>query len=403
MFYESIENSIANLSFATLLFTMIIYWLQLGLLTSTPKHFNLGNIGMVLANLFLLILLILRWIESGHFPLSNLYESLIFLSWALTGVSFFYLNNKHANLIGSILSPCALCTNAFASFSLPPEMQHSAPLVPALQSNWLIMHVTIMIVSYAVLIAGSLLAIAFLVITRGKEVNLHLNEVVGDKGSQTLSLDFLKVPVGNEISESLVLNETQNSFFLPLSGKSKDVTFQMPLYYKPKNQILDISFGYEVGPGALSSYVGVGSSSLQPSSSNGINGYSGDMIQNYSEGFVNTPKTLNLKTTQELIKILDNLSYRLLSFGFPCLTIGILSGAVWANEAWGSYWSWDPKETWALLTWLVFAVYLHTRFTKGWQGRKPALIATIGFLVVWVCFLGVNLLGKGLHSYGWLS
>ena len=104
----------------------------------------------------------------------------------------------------------------------------------------------------------------------------------------------------------------------------------------------------------------------------------------------------------KLAQTLDHLSYRILGFGFPFLTIGILSGAVWANEAWGSYWSWDPKETWALLTWLVFAIYLHTRFSKGWSGKKPAIIASFGFVVVWVCYLGVNLMGEGLHSYGWI-
>ncbi|KAG6539785.1 hypothetical protein Mapa_018830 [Marchantia paleacea] len=104
----------------------------------------------------------------------------------------------------------------------------------------------------------------------------------------------------------------------------------------------------------------------------------------------------------QLIKELDNWSYRIISLGFPLLTIGILSGAVWANEAWGSYWNWDPKETWALITWLIFAIYLHTRMIKGWQGKKPAIIASLGFFIVWICYLGVNLLGKGLHSYGWL-
>lgn len=108
-----------------------------------------------------------------------------------------------------------------------------------------------------------------------------------------------------------------------------------------------------------------------------------------------SPQRLNLAET------LDNISYRIIGLGFPLLTIGIIAGAVWANEAWGSYWSWDPKETWALITWLVFAAYLHARITKGWQGRRPAILAATGFLVVWVCYLGVNLLGKGLHSYGW--
>jgi cytochrome c-type biogenesis protein CcsB len=108
-----------------------------------------------------------------------------------------------------------------------------------------------------------------------------------------------------------------------------------------------------------------------------------------------SPERLGLADT------LDNISYRIIGLGFPLLTIGIISGAVWANEAWGSYWSWDPKETWALITWLVFAAYLHARITKGWQGRRPAILAATGFVVVWVCYLGVNLLGKGLHSYGW--
>jgi cytochrome c-type biogenesis protein CcsB len=102
-----------------------------------------------------------------------------------------------------------------------------------------------------------------------------------------------------------------------------------------------------------------------------------------------------------LADILDNISYRIIGLGFPLLTIGIIAGAVWANEAWGSYWSWDPKETWAFITWLVFAAYLHARITRGWQGRKPAILAATGFVVVWICYLGVNLLGKGLHSYGW--
>ena len=103
-----------------------------------------------------------------------------------------------------------------------------------------------------------------------------------------------------------------------------------------------------------------------------------------------------------LLESLDNLSYRIIGLGFPLLTIGIVAGAVWANEAWGSYWSWDPKETWALITWLVFAAYLHARITKSWQGKGPAILASLGFVVVWVCYLGVNFLGKGLHSYGWI-
>ena len=82
---------------------------------------------------------------------------------------------------------------------------------------------------------------------------------------------------------------------------------------------------------------------------------------------------------------LDSLSYRAITAGFLLLTVGLISGAVWANEAWGSWWSWDPKETWALICWLVYAAYLHTRLTRGWQGKKPALLPLAGFLVVILC------------------
>ena len=104
---------------------------------------------------------------------------------------------------------------------------------------------------------------------------------------------------------------------------------------------------------------------------------------------------------KNLLQKLDQLSFRAIGIGFPFLTIGILSGSVWANEAWGSYWNWDPKETWSLITWIIFAIYLHLRFTKNWDGLKSAILATIGFLSIWICFLGVNFLAKGLHSYGW--
>ena len=108
-------------------------------------------------------------------------------------------------------------------------------------------------------------------------------------------------------------------------------------------------------------------------------------------------QSVHLTTNEQL----DSLSYRTITVGFLMLTVGIVSGAVWANEAWGSYWSWDPKETWALICWLVYAAYLHTRLSRGWQGRRPALVAVVGLVVIAVCYIGVNLLGIGLHSYGW--
>ena len=99
------------------------------------------------------------------------------------------------------------------------------------------------------------------------------------------------------------------------------------------------------------------------------------------------------------LKVLDDLNYQSLKFGFPLLTLGIITGAVWAEYAWGRYWGWDPKETWSLITWFLYAALLHQRLTVGWRGRKAAIMAIAGFLAVLFTFLGVNLILPGLHSY----
>jgi cytochrome c-type biogenesis protein CcsB len=99
-------------------------------------------------------------------------------------------------------------------------------------------------------------------------------------------------------------------------------------------------------------------------------------------------------------KILDDINYKAIMIGFPLLSLGIITGAAWANYAWGTYWSWDPKETWSLIVWFIYAAFLHARFTRGWVGRKAAWISIIGFAATIFCYLGVNLILSGLHSYG---
>ena len=397
------EIFLGNLSFVILFLIMIFYWIE-AVFAAIPKFNLIILLSTVCANLALLFLLIIRWSNYGHFPLSNLYESLLFLSWSFTFIEFIFITsqfryNKYIStfsmfennffgktelnlqntksslasfasvalqrkgqgkgslinfsnlsennfftteitkkkiinlnintIIGTILSPIALFTNSFATFSLPKTMQKAQALVPALQSNWLMMHVTVMMLSYAALLCGSVLAIAFLIITW--QNNKNTNKI---SYTEQLSNDSFKAPFGSEATCKVA--SLQNEKFI--------------------NQ----------------------SSAPELSSSSQL------------------PVNLFAKT-------LDNLSYRILGIGFPLLTIGILSGAVWANEAWGSYWSWDPKETWAFITWLVFAIYLHARITKGWEGTKPAIIASFGFFIVWICYLGVNILGTGLHSYGWIQ
>jgi cytochrome c-type biogenesis protein CcsB len=275
-----------------LFFAMIFYWIGL----SFPKNnfiFQAGRILVTGSNLLFMSTLGIRWITQGYFPLSNLYESLIFLSWGISFIHLIVESKTQSRLIGAIAAPLLFFLAGFSSLTLPTEMQKALPLVPSLQSNWLMMHVSMMMVSYATLILGSLLSILYLA-------------------------------------------------FLYFNNQKKEVNFTS---------------------GTLSS--------------------------------------LSMSKLA-LLQTVDIWSYRIIGLGFPFLTIGIISGAVWANEAWGSYWSWDPKETWALITWLVFAIYLHSRLLKGWQGKQAAMLGSCGFFVIWICYLGVNFLGKGLHSYGWV-
>ena len=348
-----IDSQLESLSFFLLLVTVIIYWVETAFHSKAEKQ-KFASLMVKLSNLSLTFLLGTRWITSHHFPLSNLYESLIFLSWSLTVIHLILEKTSNTLLIGVLLSPITLFINGFALFTLPAEMQKGNFLTPALQSNWLMMHVTVMISSYAALLSGSILAIAFLVITRGTNKN----------GGIVFLQSENKQPVSD--SENFFFDKiTKNNF-----NNLAFVEENKPLLSNPKLSFQKILF----------SETKKGSNAFSP----------------FEE------KTV-LQNRTNLAKTLDNLSYRTIGIGFPLLTIGILSGAVWANEAWGSYWSWDPKETWALITWFLFAIYLHTRITKGLQGEKPAIIATLGFVVVWICFLGVNLASQGLHTYGWLQ
>lgn len=117
------------------------------------------------------------------------------------------------------------------------------------------------------------------------------------------------------------------------------------------------------------------------------------------EHFLKSKKLGPMYQKLPALDILDEINYRCLAFGFPLLTFAIIAGAIWAETAWGTYWSWDPKETWSLITWFVYAALLHGRLTTGWRGKKAAILAIIGFFVLLFTFLGVNLLMPGLHSY----
>ncbi len=226
----------------------------------------------------------LRWYESyelgfGHIPLSNMYETLMSMSWCTVLVYFIMEKKYKTDILGVFIFPLVSLAMAFASLS-PNIQDEIEPLIPALQSNWLTYHVLTCFIAYAAF------AISF----------------------------------GSSIA------------FLMKNKKSKQASQD-----------------------------------------------SGGVL----------PST----------DVLDEVIYKANAVGFLLLGVGIITGAVWANYAWGSYWSWDPKETWSLITWLIYAVFLHARITRGWRGTKTAVLSIIGFCGVLFTFLGVNYLLSGLHSY----
>ena len=287
---------------------IIFYFLLINLPISLIALFNKKSSSYVrfitlTVNLFIALQLISRWILSGHFPISNLYESLYFLVWGISLGQLLVEKEYPTPIIPAIAIPIELLAVGFACFVLPEDLKLSSNLVPALRSSWLIMHVSVVMLSYAALIIGSLLSASVLFINN----------------SQPLQLRSSSTGIGG---------------------------FKMSNSYPLKNDIEPINFSH----------------------------------------------------SEEL----DTLSYRSILVGFVLLTLGLITGAIWANEAWGTWWSWDPKETWAFISWLFYAAYLHMRISRGWQGRRPALLATSGFFVVLICYIGVNFLGVGLHSYGWI-
>ena len=321
------------LAFALLLLVLpLAFWAVSG-----GRNLPVVRLLVAAANLALTAQLVLRWWDSGHFPISNLYESLCFLAWGCTLTQLLVERAWPSPLVPAASTPIALGCVAFASFALPDRLQEASPLVPALRSSWLVMHVSVIMLSYAALLVGSLLSVAVLFTDRGSALQLRSSSIGSGAYRQASANAAVPAPSGfTAAMASAALGDA--------GGSAAVATLEAP----------------------------AAAPSLRLSSE-----------------------------TIGLAEKLDSLSYRTITVGFLLLSVGLVSGAVWANEAWGSWWSWDPKETWALICWLVYAAYLHTRLIRGWQGRRPAIVASVGLVVIAVCYIGVNLLGIGLHSYGW--
>ncbi len=278
------SSQLLGITTFTYLFSTFLY---VGVLVfNTTKIGKVATIFTIIAWLIQTVGIGLRWQESyqmgiGHAPLTNMYESVVFFAWTIIIIYLGLEWKFKTRILGAFAVPLAFLAMAYASFSTDISKTIN-PLVPALQSNWLIAHVVTCFIGYAAFAIAAGLGVLYL---------FSLRSVAGNENRATES----RLPA--------------------------------------------------------------------PS-------------------------------------VLDDIIHKTMVFGFIWLSAGIITGAVWANSAWGTYWSWDPKETWSLITWFFYAITLHARYTRGWSGKKIAFLSIIGFVSVLFTYYGVNFLLSGLHSYG---
>jgi cytochrome c-type biogenesis protein CcsB len=309
--------------------------------------------------------ILLRWYESyqagegyGHAPLSNLYESLIFFAWTI-GIIYLVVEYRYkSKIFGAFAIPLACLALAYASLHTSMEIQ---PLIPALKSNWLIAHVIACFIGYSAFAVAFGTSIIYLAKNReafsfsiGIRILLKIISA-GIWAGALLSIAFLALKI-SLLSGVPIVDTLKGSIEPSLLNTIRS------------SALLDVLAVSLIFCGAVCSL------------------------------FYLDPDSPVIRRLPDL-KLTDVLTHQLILFGFLFLTVGIITGAVWANSAWGRYWGWDPKETWSFVTWLVYATLLHARLMRGWRGNRIAILTLIGFAAVLFTYFGVNLL-PGLHSYG---
>jgi cytochrome c-type biogenesis protein CcsB len=370
-----------------------------------------------------------RWYEAGHPPFASIYEMLLSFVWTLAALTLIAEKRYGVKVIGTVTMPVAI-VGVILMQLLPSEVR---PLVPALQSTWLHVHVTLAMLAYAACALSFALAMMFLIQDKVKTqvflaatstftVGIYaaillrfekwggLNVVAWDAQNKSEvfisrgvrlfvtipDLGWLMVLVFAAVAAPLLLYIAaylkKNESFLAIANRAVFISILL-------QSLALVFFVLRVREGNYPSLDadGLYATSLAAS----------PFILSALVGgiFANLLYLLLLWRREDLERLLpdadalDRITYKTICIAFPLLTLMIAAGAYWANRAWGSYWNWDPKETWAAITWLVYAGYLHMRITRGWRGRRAAYFAILGFAVVMFTFFGVTYLLPGLHAY----
>ncbi len=370
-----------------------------------------------------------RWYEAGHPPFASIYEMLLSFVWTLAVLTIVAEKKFQVKVIGTVTMPVAIV--GVVLMQLLRTDVH--PLVPALQSTWLHVHVTLAMLAYAACALSFALAMMFLIQDKMKTetflaatslftVGVYAGILTRFEKWGGLSLIAWNAQEKAEVFLQkgvrlfvvipdlgwlmlLVLLVVAAPFILYLIGRvKKDESF-----YTVANRAVFVSILLQVL--ALAVFLLRASSGLYSSlDAEGLYATSlaasPFILSGLVGGIFNSLLYLLLlwrrADLERLLPTADNLdriTYKTICIAFPLLTLMIAAGAYWANRTWGSYWSWDPKETWAAITWLVYAGYLHMRITRGWRGRRAAYFAILGFAVVMFTFFGVTYLLPGMHAY----
>jgi cytochrome c-type biogenesis protein CcsB len=370
-----------------------------------------------------------RWYEAGHPPFATIYEMLLMFVWTLAVLTLIAEKKYGVKIIGTVTMPVAI-VGVILMQLLRTEVH---PLVPALQSTWLHVHVTLAMLAYAACALSFALAMMFLIQDKMKTENFlaatslftvatyagiltrfekwgglsvvgwnpeEKSEIFIAKGVRLFvvipDLGWLMVLVLAAVAAPLFLyliwRKTQGAGLLTMANRAVFLSILL--------QILALAFF--VLRARDGRYASLDAEGLFPTTLSAspfiLSGLIGTI-------FVSLLYLLLLWRRDDLERMLpkaeelDRITYKTIAIAFPLLTLMIAAGAYWANRTWGSYWSWDPKETWAAITWLVYAGYLHMRITRGWRGRRAAYFAIGGFAVVRFTFFGVTYLLPGLHAY----
>lgn len=393
----------------------IAFLLYAGSLASEKPLFTSGGSWMGrIAWLTHTTALILRWVHAGagHPPWTNLYESLVFFSWGTMGANLFLEIRFGFKITGVFATAVTFVALGIASLHPNKEIE---PLVPALQSWWLFFHVFMACIAYAFFLAASFFGVFYLLKDRVKL------EVLAGFAALVCAL-FLAIAAGKSffVGEGIqffkIVQLDGKDFidrknFVALPYASHCMALLLAFYTAAavswlalkKDQIgwtlLWIAFAVHAG---LLVDIATAPKLVEGLAVKSNPYRTAAVIMTF--GLTAFYMFMHRFKKQVLAKLpdegtLDRLQYESILLGVPFMTLNLVSGGVWAYYAWGRYWGWDPKETWAFITWTIYVIYMHMRILGGWKGRRTAIVAVIGFFVVIFTYLGVNLVISGLHSY----